>query len=86
MLVHVDTHIFFTYTLLSLKFFSSKIPANFIAADNAVFYQGETMSSIEKKPLVTDLYTADPSAHAFNGKIYIYPSHDRDIEDRKSVV
>ncbi len=31
-----------------------------------------------KKPryLVKDLYTADPSAHVFNGKIYIYPSHD----------
>jgi len=28
------------------------------------------------KPLVTDLYTADPSAHVFKGKIYIYPSHD----------
>jgi beta-xylosidase len=28
------------------------------------------------KPLVSDLYTADPSAHVFNGKIYIYPSHD----------
>lgn len=27
-------------------------------------------------PLVTHLYTADPSAHVFNGKIYIYPSHD----------
>lgn len=35
---------------------------------------------IEKKPLVTDLYTADPSAHVFNGKLYIYPSHDRDID------
>lgn len=35
---------------------------------------------IEKKPLVTDLYTADPSAHVFNGKIYIYPSHDEDID------
>ena len=33
---------------------------------------------IQKKPLVNDLYTADPSAHAFNGKIYIYPSHDED--------
>ena len=31
---------------------------------------------IEKRPLVSDLYTADPSAHVFNGKIYIYPSHD----------
>ena len=36
--------------------------------------------SLEKKPLVNDLYTADPSAHVFNGKIYIYPSHDEDIE------
>lgn len=26
--------------------------------------------------LVDHLYTADPSAHVFNGKIYIYPSHD----------
>ncbi len=28
------------------------------------------------KPLLTDLYTADPSAHVFEDKIYIYPSHD----------
>lgn len=28
------------------------------------------------KPLVTHIYTADPSAHVFNGKLYIYPSHD----------
>ncbi|MDR6194436.1 glycoside hydrolase family 43 protein [Siphonobacter sp. SORGH_AS_0500] len=28
------------------------------------------------KPLITELYTADPSAHVFEGKIYIYPSHD----------
>jgi GH43 family beta-xylosidase len=26
--------------------------------------------------LVSHIYTADPSAHVFNGKIYIYPSHD----------
>ena len=30
------------------------------------------------QPLVTHMYTADPSAHVFNGKIYIYPSHDID--------
>lgn len=30
------------------------------------------------KPLVEHIYTADPSAHVFNGKIYIYPSHDVD--------
>ncbi|MDY2589131.1 MAG: glycoside hydrolase family 43 protein [Agathobacter sp.] len=32
--------------------------------------------SKERKPLVTHIYTADPSAHVFNDKIYIYPSHD----------
>lgn len=30
----------------------------------------------QKEPLVTHIYTADPSAHVFNGKIYVYPSHD----------
>lgn len=28
------------------------------------------------KPLIPGIYTADPSAHVFEGKIYIYPSHD----------
>ncbi len=28
------------------------------------------------QPIVTDMYIADPSAHVFDGKIYIYPSHD----------
>lgn len=30
------------------------------------------------KPLITHLYTADPSAHQFEGRIYLYPSHDHD--------
>ena len=33
------------------------------------------------QPLVNHIYTADPSAHVFNGKIYIYPSHDIDAGD-----
>lgn len=28
------------------------------------------------EPLITEIFTADPSAHVFDGKIYIYPSHD----------
>lgn len=28
------------------------------------------------QPLISHIYTADPSAHVFAGKIYIYPSHD----------
>ncbi|MBN1961532.1 MAG: glycoside hydrolase family 43 protein [Deltaproteobacteria bacterium] len=31
-----------------------------------------------KTPLISNIYTADPSAHVFDGKIYIYPSHDLD--------
>ncbi|KAF9700804.1 hypothetical protein EKO04_001221 [Ascochyta lentis] len=37
----------------------------------------------DKEPIVTHVFTADPSAHVFNGKLYVYPSHDRetDIKD-----
>ena len=31
-----------------------------------------------KEPIVSHIYTADPSAHVFEGKIYVYPSHDSD--------
>lgn len=30
------------------------------------------------QPLVTHIYTADPSVHVFEDKLYIYPSHDLD--------
>ncbi len=30
----------------------------------------------EPRYLTKEIYTADPSAHVFNGKIYVYPSHD----------
>ncbi|CAN9376697.1 unnamed protein product [Alternaria alternata] len=37
----------------------------------------------DKEPIVTHVFTADPSAHVFNGKLYVYPSHHRetDIKD-----
>ncbi len=28
------------------------------------------------QPIVTHIFTADPSAHVFNDRLYIYPSHD----------
>jgi hypothetical protein len=28
------------------------------------------------QPLVTHMYTADPRAHVFAGRLYVYPSHD----------
>jgi beta-xylosidase len=33
---------------------------------------------IMKIPLVTGIYTADPAAHVFGDKLYVYTSHDRD--------
>ena len=33
------------------------------------------------QPIVTHIYTADPSAHVYEGKIYIYPSHDLDHDE-----
>lgn len=38
----------------------------------------EVQSPFLYEPLVKDMYTADPSAHVFQDKIYIYPSHDID--------
>ncbi len=41
--------------------------------------QVDTCSSSEidqKKMLVSNMYTADPSGHVFDGKLYVYPSHD----------
>jgi len=50
-------------------------------AQNKTDKQGSTATEPATKeylsqPLVTNIYTADPSAHVFNGRIYIYPSHD----------
>lgn len=36
----------------------------------------EANSKYIAEPLVTHIYTADPSAHVFDNRIYIYPSHD----------
>lgn len=39
-----------------------------------------TPTSDPSPPLVTHIYTADPSAHVFNDKLYVYPSHDRETD------
>jgi len=35
-----------------------------------------TTAAIATNPLITDQFTADPTARVFEGKIYVYPSHD----------
>ncbi|QIP15210.1 family 43 glycosylhydrolase [Spirosoma aureum] len=57
------------FTLAAITFVS-------VGLNDAVCQSTTRPDPAKPKPLVTALYTADPSAHVFNGKIYIYPSHD----------
>lgn len=45
-------------------------------------YTAKQLETLKQQAISTDLvehiYTADPSAHVFDGRIYIYPSHDID--------
>jgi arabinoxylan arabinofuranohydrolase len=34
----------------------------------------------EGNPIITHIYTADPTARAFNGRVYVYASHDEDTQ------
>ncbi len=46
---------------------SARVTAQQAALDPAKFLT---------QPLVSEIYTDDPSAHVFNGRLYVYPSHD----------
>jgi GH43 family beta-xylosidase len=46
------------------------------ATDSTAVKTGTEDNKYLSQPLVSNIYTADPSAHVFNGRIYIYPSHD----------
>ena len=35
-----------------------------------------TQNMVAQNPLITNQFTADPSARVFEGKVYVYPSHD----------
>ena len=58
-------------TVLALASVSACAPA---AEKTAAEGDGKFIS----QPLVSEIYTADPSAHVWDGKIYVYPSHDID--------
>lgn len=47
------------------------------AANNEATTSADSASAkYLSQPLISEIYTADPSAHVFNGRIYVYPSHD----------
>lgn len=73
----------FNYQLILLFAFSILLNAcdNSTQSKDAATDQKDSASQKPKpisQPLISDIYTADPSAHVFEGKIYIYPSHDID--------
>ncbi len=43
------------------------------------------ISSNAQNPFIRHMYTADPSAHVFNEKMYVYPSHDLDTATKFSM-
>ncbi len=66
-------------SLFSLALFSACNNSTVTDAGTNASNSGDKDSTTYlSQPLVSDIYTADPSAHVFNGKIYIYPSHDID--------
>jgi len=39
-----------------------------------------------KNPFITRQFTADPSARVFEGKVYVYPSHDIPCKDGQGII
>jgi hypothetical protein len=72
--VRTDLHYVFILIAAALAACSDHQPTSAAASvDNeSAADTGKYLS----QPLVKHIYTADPSAHVFNGRIYIYPSHD----------
>jgi hypothetical protein len=60
----------------SIVFISAALPVLF--ASQAAQAPKVDAAKFLTQPLIKHLYTADPSAHVFNGKVFIYPSHDID--------
>jgi hypothetical protein len=63
-------------TIFSLILFSCNDSESNKPAEEKKNENSTDTSKYISQPLVTHIYTADPSAHVFNGRIYIYPSHD----------
>ena len=50
---------------------------NACATNNNSYKSTNAKTLLEQnEPLFTDIFFADPSAHVFDDKLYLYPSHD----------
>ena len=70
----------FNYILPAVILYFLQISCNNETKEKPGATAGDSIPAPGKKylsqPLVSHIYTADPSAHVFNDRIYIYPSHD----------
>lgn len=64
--------------LIALTSISACSPGDQKAAESEKSASKAGAKRYLSQPLVSDIYTADPSAHVWDGKIYVYPSHDID--------
>lgn len=55
----------------------NETPADSASADRQPAASADAKRYLSQ-PLISEIYTADPSAHVWDGKIYVYPSHDID--------
>ena len=83
---HVVLTLAFGTSLAALAACAPSDGSNAVAQENQAEVQQATAPNGRhylSQPLVRSMYFADPSAHVFNGKIYVYPSHDvkTDIPD-----
>ncbi len=78
-IILIKINVLFTIILTGNLFLSCGSPAK-EKPDSAAQTKGRPADTLQaiSEPLVSHIYTADPSAHVFNGRIYIYPSHDID--------
>lgn len=76
-LMRSEINVFVTVILLSSVMLScGSRPAESTGSTADASGQSEDTLGAISDPLVTHIFTADPSAHVFEGRIYIYPSHD----------
>ena len=71
--------LYFLAIILVLMVFGCKDREQVSSGENiAIDFKADTIDAIPDKiyRLTSEIYTADPSAHVFDGKIFVYPSHD----------
>lgn len=80
------THCSRIVAVLILTLISACVPVTAVPGSTSIPNPPSTRETMDifKKPLITNIYTADPSAHVFEGRMYIYPSHDLDHDNPQS--